>query len=374
MKIGVITTQYASNYGALLQTYALQRYLNETLKLNSEVLAYYPIHYKEYWRLLTPINSVKNFALYIISCLTPWRLLGKNKRFKKMKEFVNKKIPCSRPYYSKNEIEKDICPYDALICGSDQIWNVSRHKELQDVWFLGIDGKGWENVRRIAYAPSVADPIPEKMQFKVKERLNKFSAVSLRESSDIPQVSKLYSGKVYHVCDPVFLLSESMWRSIEKKITISEPYILCYFLNPSKEAVDIVRKVKKMTGLKVVQLDINDLNKVPTDIDILDASPEEFLGYIDNAEYVITNSFHCTAFSVIFQKNLLVVKKKTANSRMESLLEKIGQLSRIVSLEDVNKMSEKDLIVDYSSKKDGFDRFIVESKQYLSNSLGVEND
>ena len=374
MRIGVVTTQYASNYGALLQTYALQRYLNENLGQNSEVLAYYPAHSKEYWKLMPKIDGVKSLILFGLRCIMPWRIYGEKQRFERMRNFLEGEIPLSHAYYSKKEIEAGECPYDALICGSDQIWNVSRHSKLQDVWFLGLSGNGWEKAKRIAYAPSVADPIPVKMKPLVAEKLKAFSAVSVRENVDVAQVSELYEGKVCHVCDPVFLLSAEQWRKIEKKPQISEPYILCYFLNPSKEAVEVVRRVKKMTGRKVVQIDINSINKVPTDFDVLDASPEEFVGFIDNAEYVITNSFHCTAFSVLFRKNLFVVKKKTANSRMESLLGKAGISSRLVSLEDVNRMTKKNLIVDYKPGESNFFAFILDSKKFLSDSLGVEND
>ena len=161
---------------------------------------------------------------------------------------------------------------------------------------------------------------------------------------------------------------------MEKRPQITEPYILCYFLNPNKEAVAVVKKVKEMTGLQIVQIDINSINKVPTDRDILSASPEEFVGWIDNATYVVTNSFHCTAFSVLFRKNLLVVKKNTANSRMESLLGKAGLSQRMVSMDDVSQMSKEDLITDYLPGSETFSRFISDSKEYLSNALGATND
>jgi hypothetical protein len=373
MKVGVVTTQYASNYGALLQTYALQSYLNEDMKQDAEVLAYYPKHYKNYWKLMPKINSFKTFLLSCICCITPWRIWKFKKRYEKLLGFVEKKVKCSRPYFSKEEIERDKCKYDALICGSDQIWNVSRHSEIESVWFLALGGE-WSKPKKIAYAPSVADPIPKDKNEKVKEYLKDFKAVSVREADDVEQLMPLYDGEVQHVCDPVFLLSVERWRLISKTPKIKKPYILCYFLNPSKEAVSVVKKIKKMTGLKVVQIDINNINKIPTDIDVLDASPEEFVGYIENAEYVVTNSFHCTAFSVLFKKNLLVVKKQSANSRMISLLNSVGLSSRFVSEKDVDQMTIKDLVVDYSTNFDTFEGFISQSKEYLTNALEVNYD
>jgi hypothetical protein len=371
MKIGVVTTQYASNYGALLQTYALQKYLNEQLKQNSEVLAYYPAHFKDYWKILPKVYSVKTFVLCALRCLMPRRVFKQKKRYEQMLSFVQKSIPCSKPYYSKEEIEAEKCPYDVLICGSDQIWNVSRHNKLQEVWFLDLSGNGWEKPIRVAYAPSVASEIPESLKPEVADKLSSFSAVSVRESSDIKQIESLYNKRVYHVCDPVLLSSEAQWRNMAIKPKISGQYILCYFLNPSKEDRNVVEEVKKKTELPVVLIDINDINKIPTDVDVLDASPEEFVGWFDNASYVITNSFHGTAFSVLFKKNFLVLKKNKANSRMDSLLNRIGLSSRMVSLAQVKQMTRKELETDYSESEPALKLYIEESKKFLKDALGV---
>lgn len=381
MKIGVITTQHASNYGALLQTYALQKYLNSYPDFDAEVLNYYPPFYKRNWHILPNIKgnhnfkvTLKNTALLMESCLHPKRIAGKKSRFEKYKNFVKENIKCSKPYFSKEDIESDPCPYDILIAGSDQIWNANiiKSKKIDKVWFLGLEGS-YKNVKKIAYAPSVADKIPEDQKPLIKELLKDFKAVSVRESSDIKQIEPLYGGEVRHVCDPVFLLDKKRWSDFSKEPEIKEPYICCYFLNPSAEAVEIVKEIKRITGLKTVLIDINDREKIKPDIDILDASPKEFVGLIKNAEMVITNSFHATAFSVIFEKDLIVVKKKTANSRMESLLKVAGISDRIKSLSEVKNMSEKDLKTDYNSDSDKLADFIKNSEDYLKSALREEN-
>lgn len=381
MKIGVITTQYASNYGALLQTYALQTYLNEYPDFDAEVLNYHPPFYKDCWKLLPKITgygslylSCKSLALLGLTCINPKRLRLKKKRFENYKKFVKENIKCSKPYFSKEEIESDFCPYDALIAGSDQIWNykLMKNKKIERVWFLGLEGS-YKNVKKIAYAPSVADKIPEDKKEEIKELLKDFKAVSVRESSDIGQIEPLYGGEVRHVCDPVFLLDKKRWAEFSKEPEIEEPYICCYFLNPSAEAVGIVKEIKRITGLKTVLIDINDREKIKPDIDILDACPKEFVGLIKNAEMVITNSFHATAFSVLFEKDLIVVKKKTANSRMESLLKVAGISDRIKSLSEVKYMSEKDLKTDYNSDSNKLPDFIKSSEDYLKSALREEN-
>ncbi len=374
MKVGVVTTQYASNYGALLQTYALQKHINSHMGIESEVINYFPKHYKEYWRLLPKIESFRSFVLLGMTLLRPWNVFRTKKRYMKYREFVKKFIPCSREYYSYDEIMKEKCGYDICICGSDQIWNVTRHEHIDKVWFLDFYGE-WSNVKRVSYAPSIADAIPPEKYNILSRVLNEFDAISVRESSDIEQLSKLTEKKVAHVCDPVFLLSKEEWREIEISPKISQPYILCYFLSPDKQAVEVVKKIKQMTGLKVVHLNVNERDKFKSDYDIRTACSREFLGYIDDAEYVITNSFHCTAFSVLFEKKFVVVKKKTANSRMESLLSKLGLNYRFIDESKLEKITENDLEVDYSSASKIVQGFVNESKEYLyCNLKEKEND
>lgn len=374
MKIGVVTTHYASNYGALLQAYALQQHLINEEKADAEILAYYPKHYRDYWRKMPKIVSFKSFAIFCYCCLTPHRILQTKKRYKRYLDFVEKRIKCSKSYFSHEEIEADDCEYDALICGSDQIWNASRHSQIDPLWFLSIGGK-WRNVTKIAYAPSVADPIPEEKREQIKGFLTDFSAVSVREFSDIEQIQPLYSGIVHHVCDPVFLLSADEWSEISDALPTTEPYVLCYFLKPDQEAVSVVKKIREVTGLKVVNIDINNYDRIHADISIPAATPEEFVSYIKHAEYVITNSFHCTAFSVLFKKSVFVIKKRLSNSRMESLLSIVGLKERIVSFKDVEKMPIDKYKADYSGGYENLEVFIKESKSYLHSALGsTENE
>ena len=125
----------------------------------------------------------------------------------------------------------------------------------------------------------------------------------------------------------------------------------------------------------MVHLNVNERDKFKSDYDIRTACSREFLGYIDDAEYVITNSFHCTAFSVLFEKKFVVVKKKTANSRMESLLSKLGLNYRFIDESKLEKITEKDLEVDYSSASKIVQGFVDESKEYLyCNLKEKEND
>lgn len=368
MKIGIITTQYATNYGALLQTYALQTYIREEMNYDVETIDYYPKHYKDYWRIFSKNSSYKAILSNIILGVHLGWIKKKKKRFQKFKLFKEKYIKCSKPYYSKEELEQTNCPYDVCICGSDQIWNVSRHSIPDPVWFLNVQGT-WKNVKKISYAPSIADKIaPDKNNY-LKEFLRDFHAISVREDSDVEALKKIIHREVIHVCDPIFLLSMEKWENLSIPHNISKNYICCYFLNPNNEAVLAVKKIRELTGLPVLYINVNDLKKVSLCKDIRDAGPLDFIGYIKNARYVVTNSFHCTAFSVLFNKEFYVIQKKTANARMSSLLSKVGLEDRIIGKNEIDKLNRGKLCIDYSEVNWKLEEFIKESKEFLRKSL-----
>ena len=366
-KIGVVTTHYASNYGALLQTFALQKYLLN-LGYDAEVLAYYPKHYKDYWRVMPRPTSKQGLIFLAYRLLHPKGIFNTFRRLSKMKRFIREDIRCSKSYSSLEEIMADDPKYDYLICGSDQIWNVTRHPTVNKVWFLQLDGK-WSDIPRIAYAPSMTDPIPKDMKEEVSQYINTFKALSVREASDVNQLATLTDKKIEHVCDPVFLLSPEDWQKYIVEPKRKKPYILCYFLSPSKTAIKLVDKLKELTGMEVVLFHINLRKKVKCDKVVGGNGVFEFPGYVKNAAYVVTNSFHCTAFSVLFQKNVFIVKRPTANSRIESLTALAGIGDRFFDDERISRMTKADLEIDYSQSSSKMNDFIKHSKNYLEKAL-----
>lgn len=368
MKIGIITTQYASNYGALLQAYALQTYIRDEMNYSVETIDYHPKHYKNYWKIFSNNSSYKAILLNIILGVHFRWVKKKKRRFQECHLFKERYIKCSKPFYSKEELEQEKCPYDVCICGSDQIWNVSRHSVPDSVWFLSVKGT-WENVKKISYAPSIADKISSDKEKILKEYLCDFQAISVREDVDVEQLGKIINKEVVHVCDPIFLLDVKKWESILVPQNALSNYICCYFLNPNDEAVLAVKKIKNLTGLPVIYVNVNDLNKIPSCKDVRDAGPLDFIGYIKNARYVVTNSFHCTAFSVLFNKDFYVIKKKTANARMSSLLRKVGLEDRIIGKDEIIKLNSKMLCIDYSEPNQKLEAFIDKSKDYLQKAL-----
>ena len=150
---------------------------------------------------------------------------------------------------------------------------------------------------------------------------------------------------------------------------IEGKYILCYFLGTSPSTVRLVKKVKELTGLKVVYLNINYSNPINADIVIREASPIDFVSLIKNAEVVINNSFHCSAFSVIFKKNYLVVPKNHANSRMISLQEMAQISNRLVFDDKIDSLSVNDINVDFSKTDTAISNILSDSVNYLKDAV-----
>lgn len=375
MKIGVVTTSYANNYGALLQTYALQRFLNENLNQDAIALDYLPPWNRHPWGVLAKPRTFKDLLASIYTLLHVKNYVRMKKRAKANQRFRDQFIKLSeQQFFSVEDLQayKDEC--QCLVCGSDQIWNVDMRadKMPHPVFFLQF-AKNWDNVLKIAYAPSVADPIPEDAKETVKDYISIFDALSVREISDISPVQALTETKVHHVLDPVFLLSQQQWSDITAPSPIEEKYILCYFLSYGSFSDKIVKKLQEMTGYKVVNLNVNNYDKFHSDKVIWNGGAQDFLSLIKNAEFVCTNSFHGTAFSIVFRKNFVVVNKKRGNSRLQSLQTVFGLDDRFVSEDTweewVNSVTQEMLTVDYSAMEEKIQQKIDESKAYLKRVL-----
>lgn len=366
-KIGIITTQYSPNYGALLQAFALQEYLKRNYpNFEIEIIDYYPQHADGFWKLFHEVRGYKDILLNVYSLLHPKLLLAKKKNFNEFKRFIAQNLNCSQRYYSFSELEKLEQQYNTLICGSDQIWNITRHDD--PAWFLYFS-RSWKNCKKIAYAPSVADTIPHGHENNLLKYLNNLDSISVREDIDVEQLKKYTNKDVKHVCDPIFLLTHDEWKSYLPGFNIKEPYILCYFISVGDFAFEAVKKLREITGLKVLYINVNMRDKLNSDYDIRTASPFEFVNYIRNASYVCTNSFHCTAFSILFKKNFFVIRKQMANRRMESLIRVSRLKDRFLDEDNIKKLDVDKLQTDYSACN--MERFISESKQYIEESLNA---
>ena len=365
-RIAVITYHRAINYGSVLQTYALNRFLRDA-GYSAEVIDYSNSKQRELYRYIEPVCSVKSVMRNMHSIVVLPQLIQKRKRFS---SFLEGEIKMTKKkYLFKEELKELNDKYDAYICGSDQIWN-PQCEDFDSAYLLDFVG---EKQRCISYAPSIAvQTLPQEWKNIFEERLFNFHALSVRERPGCEIIQKIVERHVEWVSDPVFLLSADAWK--QNAIScVKSPYVFCYFIGDVQGMRSfskiLCRELKARRVL--VNKNLRDIGSAGKRM--YSAGPKEFLGLINDSEFICTNSFHAVAFSLIFRKNFWVFvdssNPRAANSRIFDLLEMIGLQNRIISAETRNKVTCTESI-DYSQVN--FDKLyehICKSKEFLCNAI-----
>lgn len=365
MKIKTITCHDVYNHGASLQAFALQTYLN-CLGHDVEIIDYKPDYLSNHYKLWSVSNPVfdkpVDKQLYLLAKL-PGRLIALRRK-RKFDEFTQKYLRLTpHRYHSNEELKTNPPKADVYIAGSDQIWNTLFQNGRDEAFYLDFVPKG---TKRIAYAASFAtkDVVEEYKPF-VRRMLQSFDSISLRERISLPLLESLGRKDGVAVCDPVFLLSREQWNNILPASSIEEKYLLVYDTENSNKIRDIAQSISKERKLKI--FNISSSRKSYVDKDFWASSPIDFVQLIRDAEFVVSNSFHATAFSLIFHREFCVVNRSEAiNERMLSLLEQYGLQDRLIT----NKIENLSASIDYSKVQPEIERDIEASKQYLRDAIG----
>lgn len=367
MKIKTITCHDCYNLGASLQAYALQHYL-ESQGHDVQIINYKPYYLSRHFKFGSVNNPVFDRPivkqLYLLAKL-PRRLLALSRK-KAFDRFTAKYLRLTRRYNLYEELKADAPEADAYIAGSDQIWNTLFPNGRDAAFYLDF---GKPNVRRISYAASFAtkDVVPEYREF-VSNELRNFDAVSIREKISLPLLCSLGRKDGAAVCDPVFLLSKEEWKGLTANSSIKkeEKYLVVYLTDKSEEIKRIALDIHKVTGWKIYV--VGAFKESWAHKNFVNAGPLDFVKLINDAQYIISNSFHATAFSLILGKNFCVVNRKEGiNERMKSVLTYYGLTDRMV-----NCFSKSILkCIDYSSVNRQMEKDILFSKEWLNNLLKV---
>lgn len=346
-KVGIATYVRTDNYGAELQGYALQRKLN-LLGFDAEVLdidkveidaaTFREMAFAAIIKRLrqNPINgflSVFKIAFRMLGRrkMTEKERNRKDRREKAFAEFWENGIKHTE-YIPLDKLSEAAEKYDALIAGSDQIWNYTRTSYL-DPYFLSFAA---ENTVKLSYAASFSvSHIPVSRKEKYQKLINNIDHISVRERAGVNIVKQLTGRDAELVVDPTLLLDKKEWLKISSdRIKFDQPYILTYSLNSSNGYWEVVKGYAKKYGLKIVNLrhDFDDQKIPDNQVDIFDAGPREFVYLLANARMVITNSFHGTIFSINFGVPFLSVINRISetNSRILSVLEELNLQDRLM--------------------------------------------
>ena len=315
MKVGIITT-ISDNYGNRLQNYALQEVLTEIG--NTVETLNNPWNDKDNYYREKVIASIKKVIFYIAS--KPVRY----ERKIRFEQFNRKNIIFSKFWLNKeSDKEKAANFYDIFICGSDQVWN-SEAKEITGKYFANFADEN----KRASYAASFGiERVISDRKREFSNYLSGMKYISVREQLGVNIVKELTGNKVSCHLDPTLLLSAEKWDEIVSKEFVSEnKYIFCYFLGkPSKLLLNEIEKYRKNKDMKVFTI-CNELNSMHNNV-----GPDYFLSLIKNAEFVLTDSFHGTVFSIIYNKPFYTF---TRNGVKESMDSRVTSLLKLLKLED----------------------------------------
>ncbi len=219
MKILTLTIQNAKNMGAQLQCYALSKFLNSQADITCEVLCYYPIRWNRSWQYFKKPVDFKTFVVFLYRIVRIDQFLLFKRKNRKMKAFLDTYIPLTNERYFREDILANPPFADAIVCGSDQIWNFKLRK---DFTYL-LDFVKDERTKRIAYAASMAEPWTTNECVEAQPLLRRFDAIGIREQSDLSLINSLLERPTARVVvDPVFLLTKTEWDKLARNPSISE--------------------------------------------------------------------------------------------------------------------------------------------------------
>ena len=351
MKIGTITLHCTDNSGSTLQAYALQTFLIRN-GFESEIIDYRPRYLIKYG------NPLKRLIKNIVFFKEVKSQKRKNKAFEK--KYL---IETKNTYKKYSDLKKNPPVFDAYITGSDQIWNLSYRCGSDLAFYLDFVSK---EKKTIAYAASVGKTnVPQTEKDFICRHIKNINHISVREKSTKVFLENERFEGIEYVCDPTLLLSKEDYSSIEKR-KIKEKYIVIYLVQPSKLLDKLIERIRNAYHCKVVLI-YGVADNCYCDLHIRDTSPDEFLGYIDGAEFVIASSFHAVMFSHIFEKNFAIVLPNSNQARIEQFLEITNLSNRIVRTEkDVDAL---ELPIDYSAVRPLLQGFREHSEQFLLNSI-----
>lgn len=326
MKVGIVT-MISDNYGNRLQNYALQQILkkigNDVETLNNP----WEISYNRYY----------NFFMAAVKTLI-YRVTGKPVRYLRtirFKNFNKKYIKFSRYWLNKDkDINKAAEFYDMFVCGSDQVWN-SEAKEIDGKYFASFASFD----KRGSYAASfgINEVIPERTE-EFSRYISGMKYISVREQSGLNIVQSLTNRKAFCHLDPTFLLTAQEWDQIASEEQSKEKYIFCYFLGmPSKE---LIQKINNYAGFHNLSVRILcEFINSPYNT----CGPAQFISLIKNAEFILTDSFHGTVFSIIYEKPFYSFTRNGVKREMVSRIKSILDLLHMENRFEPCDLIEKDI-------------------------------
>lgn len=359
--IAILTFSRACNYGAVLQAYALKKYL-ENKNYNVQIINYKQKDIENSSKIFLWKDSNRKFSIRaLISSLVylKFRLSRKLKFWRFSCKYLDRNSKIIHTY-------KDIpTNFDIYIHGSDQLWNPK---------LVGFDKVYWgyykikNNSYRITYAMSFeSNSISKLRQNDIKDALNNFKYISLREDFLIDNLSPFTQKNIYSVLDPTLLVNSNIWEKFCVKRN-TKPYLLFYQVGVTDLNKHIINDISNKLNLKIKVVSGPILRR---NFYKNNPSPEEFLTLLYNASFIVSTSFHATTFAIIFKKQFYTIAANSGSDiRYYSLLSKLSLSDRIINKKDDVDLSKH---IDYNNVSIKLEKLKKESEEYLTKALQDES-
>ena len=378
--IGILTLQFSNNYGAMYQVYALSQYLG-SLGCKVTIINYHMDSPQIETYLKNPISFVKKLIARNAFSIKFFRsrnqivksYVAEEKMQAIFDEFRSEFLNITQDIYSYEKLKNAKFTFDTIVVGSDQVW-AADFVFSSPAYLLAFVGK---EVKKIAYAPSFGK---RKLEGYLKSSFKRYSSniefLSVRESSGVSLIKELTGRAVPKVVDPTLLL-DSYEQIVSDKIVPEKEYLVCYHLdqeiNLAQWFIESVKDLSVKLKLDVVYVSPNtELVNAPWESVM--PTPGELLGLIKNASLVVTNSFHGTVFSILFETRFFTfardAHKEKQNLRMKELVSTVGLDDHFVGPFECEY--NIDSCIDWESVKDLLEVEKNKSAQFLLNALGFE--
>ena len=399
MKIGITTLLCDSdNYGGCLQAYATEKYLlNNGYEAKHILVEKATLVTKNKESLKSKIikelkmNGIKGVMIKGVAMIKQRIYLFSNKKISELgpiKERIQRRkasfdhfrdevIHHTDRVYSIENI-KECVDFDAYITGSDEVWRVYGNVLHPAYWLTFVH----EVKKKISYAASLSMPaVPDEVKDAVRDALKDYTAISVRQNSDREAIQQLTDKPVEWVLDPTLLLTADDWLEIAAPNKFAkEKYIFTYILGDSKEQRECVEIFAKEKGLKIINIPYlqniyRSCDRKFGDYRVSNVSPERWISLIHDAEYIFTDSFHGSVFSILFHKKFYTFLrdshdgKGSRNSRIYSLFEMFGLKERLIDHTMTSKEIDARSDVDYENVDKILDRERKHSEDFLLGAI-----
>ncbi|KZX17306.1 polysaccharide pyruvyl transferase family protein [Methanobrevibacter filiformis] len=366
MNVGIITFSSAHNYGAMLQTYALQKTIKK-MGFEVKIINFRPnVIDNVYNPFRRKRRGYLDFKFYKHRIGLHTKNRFKIRKFENFEEFMKDNFNLTDTYKTFHEIVDANLEFDFFITGSDQVWNHAITKGLNPAYFLKFAP---DNSKKISYGVSIGSDNVDIYDIPLfKHYLQNLDDISIREKSSLKSLSECSDKDIDIVIDPTLLLERKYYDDLKVDMDLKDKeYIFVYTLENNEEIIKIAQEISEKEGLPIIfnrpyKKFEDQLRSVPF------IGPKEFLGVLKNAKYVVTNSFHGVVFSIIYNKTFVTVPNTKTPQRVEELIGSLG-LEQVLfynydEFKDINNIK-----IDYANVESKLKVLKDKSLEFLEKSL-----